>query len=144
MRVTVRYNPWKLPAPPVYLEGAPSPEEQQRQVREAEAARAVWKPDASAFALLDELRPAIGQVVVVQGWDPIMLMLDDEGPHPLRARCVGMVTRDDEEGRTRAYLLLEGVEVIQTAAGYDPRGGMSEEEGRLLFPLDQLYELVTA
>lgn len=91
--------------------------------------------------MLDRLRVAIGHDVVVQGWDPIMFVLDDEGPYPMRARCVDIVVRDDHDGHPQAYLVLEAIEVVTTPSGYDGRGALIADGNRFLFGVHDLYEL---
>ncbi len=141
MKITVTFNPWKLPSGPIHLEGSPSPEQLERERAAARAARAVWKPGAEAYELTDRLRAAVGHDIVLQGWDPMMLILEDEGPHPVRARCLDVVTREDDEGHVRAYLVLSDVELLPTPAGYDGRGSMLIEGERSLFGVHDLYEL---
>lgn len=142
MKITISSNPWCLPAPPLYLEGAPTPEERARQEVAAREARATWTPRPEAYALLERLRGAIGRNVVVQAWDPIMSWSDEEAPYPLRGRCVDVITRDDEEKLVRAYMVLEHVDVIKTPEGYDGRRYHLLEGDRLLFAVAEMYEVV--
>ena len=124
INIKISSNPWRLPGPPTYFEGAPSPAEAQREREEAAAARAVWQPGPKAHALLAELRSVVGQIVVVQGWDPIMWYMDDEGPAPIRARLRDVITRNDD-GHERAFLVLDG----------------SRPDESQLFDVADLYEL---
>jgi hypothetical protein len=101
----VNSNPWTLPGPPNHFEGKPTPAELECERAAAEAARKTWAPGPEAYALLDSLRAFVGKEVIIQGWDPIMLFLEDEGPSPIRATCEDVITRE-EDGHVRAYLVV--------------------------------------
>jgi hypothetical protein len=142
--IKVPSDAWSLPSPPCYMEGAPSAEDAERELREAAAARAVWKPSRKARALVRRLRAkAVSRVIVVQVIDAIMFWIPEEGPYPMRAVCCDVVIRRDSEGHERAYLLLERVEVIKTPEGYDGRANHLEsvDGGRFLLSLDRFREL---
>ena len=54
--ILLRDNPWCVPSGPVYLEGSPTPEEAERDRRRTAAARAAWRPEPDAWALVERLR----------------------------------------------------------------------------------------
>jgi hypothetical protein len=94
--------------------------------------------------MLEQLRPFVGREVVVQAWDSIMFWIDDEGPWPVRARCVDIVTRENAEGLLRAYLVLEKPEFVPTPAGYEQRDLLLPDGDRWLFGVHALSEIETA
>jgi hypothetical protein len=141
MKLTFNTNHWRFPSTPTYLEGGPSPEQREREEAAARTALALWKPGPEAFEMLDRLRLAVGHTVVVQGWDPIMFMMDDEGPYPVQARCVDIVVRDDAEGRPRAYLVLENASTVATPNGYEAADLLIRSEDQCLFGLHFIYEV---
>ncbi len=141
MKLTVGSNPWTLPGPPVDLEGCPSPEERERDEAEARARREVWEPGPEAFELVEQLKRFVGRRVVIQGWDPIMFLLDDEGPCPVRASCVDVILRKGPTGHLRAYLVLENPSEMKTAIGSSGLAQLAPDGERWLFALDQLYEV---
>ena len=143
MKISIRSNPWTLPGPPTHLEGRPSRSDLEREESEAAAKREAWEPGPQAFALLDQLRKFVGCEVIIQGWDPIMFLLDDEGPYPLRATCVDVITRNDPDGHLRAYLAIKDPSVVPTSAGYDGLKQLVPAGDSWLFGIDRLYEIET-
>lgn len=141
MRVTIEWNPWKLPSPPVYLEGRPTPAEKEAQEAEAEERRRTWEPGPEAFDLLDRLREFVGEEVVIQGWDSIMLLLDDEGPYPVLGTCLDVVTRTGPEGRQRAYVVLEDPTEHPTPRGGSGLSQLEREGDQWLFGIHKMYSI---
>lgn len=141
MKLTVGHNPWVLPSPPVYLEGRPSPEEQARVEARVEAERRVWEPGPDAFALLERLRPFIGAGVVIQAWDSIMFLLDDEGPYPIVAMCTDVLTRTGPTGHQRAYIALSDPTERRMPRGSSVLSKLVDDEDRCLFGVDMLYSI---
>ncbi len=141
VRICIKTNPWCLPSAPMYIEGSPTAEQAEREAEQARAARAAWKPSPDAWALLERLRAAIGCQVVVHAWDPIMFWIAEEGPYPMRGRCVDVVVRlrDDLE---RAYLVLDDIEAIRTPHGFDGRRRfVSREEAGVFVDVGELVEV---
>jgi hypothetical protein len=99
------------------IEGAPSKEERDSMVAEALAARAVWTPSEMALALVEKLREAIGHDVLVEPWDPIMMMLPAEGPYPILGRLLDVVIGRNRDGFEEAFLRLENPKEIVYPAG---------------------------
>jgi hypothetical protein len=139
-KLTIDINPWALPSPPLHFEGRPSQEERAREEAEAAAQRASWTPGPRALALLDELQAFVGQRVVIQGWDPIMYWMEDEGPHPIIATCTGTLTRVDG-GHLRAYLVLQDPVERPTPRGTSGLAQLVEGAGHWLFGLDKLLSV---
>ena len=125
----------------MYVEGRPSPSERARQEAETRAARASWKPGAEAFAMLESLRCLVGREVLIQAWDAFMFYIADEGPYPVRGRCLEVVTREDSEGHLRAYLVLENPEFVPTPNGSKAVDLLLRDGDRWLFGLHDIYEL---
>ncbi|MCB9684384.1 MAG: hypothetical protein H6738_05760 [Alphaproteobacteria bacterium] len=95
--------------------------------------------------MLERIRTeAVGEVVVVQGWDSIMLMLESEGPYPVRAVCRGVTIERNEHGHQQAYLLLEEPEAVRIPGGYDGFGQYHtgpHGDGLYRFNLADVYEI---
>jgi len=72
---------WKIPTGlgALILEGKPMPEELQKMKEMQDAKQEVWQPGLKAFELLVDLEGIIGREIVVQFWDDLMVLLDDEG-----------------------------------------------------------------
>jgi hypothetical protein len=115
--------PWQVPSErnafDGWLEGRPSEAERKEILERARWKRAHWQPGSKAWQRLFELHAFVGKHVRIQFWDSIMYMLDDEGPHPIKGDCVGIVTLLDD-GHLQPFLLLEHTAEIKT-------GGMSGE-----------------
>ncbi len=141
MKITIASNPWRLPSGSVYLEGAPTPGEVEAERQQVQAARDAWKPSSEARALRERLRAAIGRKVVVQQWDAIMLWCEDEGPYPMHARCMDVITQD-QGGHEQAYLVLEEVSEVKTRAGCSGLAAcIRQDDGRLLVSVSDILEV---
>ena len=141
MNLTISSNPWKLPDVPIYLEGRPSNKKLERDRRESAAARAAWSPSREAFELLDQLRPFVGSKVLIQCWDPIMFLLEEEGPYPIRATCMNVITRKDDAGFLRAYLVLQDPKSVPTRDEYDSIGSLASDGEYFLLGIDSSIRL---
>ena len=79
-------NHWRVPSAERafdgWIEGRPSEEERSQRIEEVLRERADWKPSKEAMQQLEQLKIYIGCRVRIQFWDPIMYLLDDEGPFP--------------------------------------------------------------
>lgn len=141
MQIRLNTNPWTLPGPPTYVEGNPSPEKIRDDKAEADAERREWSPTNAAYELLDRLRGFAGHMVVIQAWDPIMFMLEEEGPNPIRAKCLDVKTMTNSEGLLRAYLLIDDPSSIPTQEGYDDLDSLIPESDKWLFDIGSLYAI---
>ena len=94
--------------------------------------------------LLEQLKVYIGHRVQIQFWDPIMYMLDEEGPFPLEADCKDVVLLQDGEF-LQAYLVVDSIREILTPEGYSPLGFLCRRDNIVgqLASLSELYEIWT-
>jgi len=105
-----------------WLEGKPTKAQEQQGLEEARQKRRVWKPAPAAWELLVELMGEIpGQSIQIQLWNSIMLMLEDEGPFPIRAQCLEIAVRPEKDGVLQAYLKLAEPKSLRTRDGYEGR-----------------------
>jgi hypothetical protein len=140
MKLTITTNPWVPPAVAQASDGASTAED----LWEAEARAATFSPGLDAWALLARLRAYVGLRVIVHAGAPVVVMLDGEGPYPMRAFCREVVTRIDRAGRVRAFVVVEEVEVIRSLRGYDGRARyLVEDGGRLLLDVADLCGIAT-
>jgi hypothetical protein len=98
-------------------------------------------PDAGGSAA----RPRfIGQRVCIQFWDPIMFLLEDEGPYPMLVDCRGIALLR-HEGLLQAYLILNRIEELPNSSGYSPATFLDSKKqlGFALAPIAELAELAT-
>ncbi len=143
-KFAVEGNTWRLPSGSVYLEGKPSPEELAKHTAKGEAALAAWKPGPEGFKLLDQLRSFIGSKVVIRAWAEIMYWMEEEGPYPIRARVVDVMTRPDENGYLRAYMVLENPRHVFTPGGGGGSYYIERDDWRWLFRVADLLEIEAA
>ena len=139
-------NFWRIPSPEHafdgWIEGNPSKAKRQKAIAAATAAREAWKPSEEAFNLVEQLNGFSGSKVQLQFWDPIMYMLEPEGPFPAIADCLG-VTLLQDDGFLQAYLMVDGVKEVPTAEGYSPEGYFIKRADceYLLAPVADLYSV---
>lgn len=145
-KITVTTAHWRVPsverALEGFVEGKPS-EELKRQIEFGTLReRAAWKPGAEAMRLVEQLKAYVGCRVHIQFWDPIMNMLDDEGPFPLEADCKDVVLLQHGEF-LQAYLVIDDIREKPTQDGYSPQGYLVSIENisGYLAPLSELYEI---
>jgi hypothetical protein len=98
------------------IEGATSQEDQDRIIRKALEARALWMPSNEALLLVEKLREGIGHDFLVEPWDPIMEMLPSEGPCPIIGRCLDVLVRKDAAAFEQAYLKLRAPREVRYPA----------------------------
>lgn len=91
--------------------------------------------------MLDQLKAFEGRPVVIQPWDSIMFVLEEEGPNPIHAVCASVFTRTDENGLLRAYLALKFPRSISTPYGYDMT--LATEGDYSIFPVAELYHITS-
>lgn len=145
-KITVTTNHWRVPsverALDGWMEGKPSKEERRQRKEEVLKKRAGWKPSKEAMELVEQLKAYIGCRVQIQFWDPIMNMLEEEGPFPLEADCKDIVLLHDGEF-LQAYLVVDSIREIRIPDGYSPIGYLGSRDiivGKLA-PLSELYKI---
>ena len=120
--IVINYNHWRVPSVEGALSGileGPSEARRQEIVTEAITARAAWKPSAEGMQLVEQLKAFVGSRVQIQFWDSIMFWLEEEGPFPAEADCVGVALLQDGDF-LQAYLLVRNVKEIPNKDGYSP------------------------
>jgi len=145
--IVVSRNGWRVPkgnstAFNGFLEGRLTDEQKLQVIAEAEAARAVWKPNAEAMTLVECLEGFVGHKVRVQLWDASMWFHELEGPYPFYARCLGVEIRE-VEGFPQAFLRLNEIVEIPNDIGYSPTPYFQEGEGgdHVLASVADLYSI---
>jgi hypothetical protein len=144
--ITVTKNHWCVPnearAFDGWMEGRPTEMQKQEVLEAARIARAAWKPSDEGFELVEQLKGFVGSRVQVQFWDPIMFMLEDEGPFPIQADLVKVMLQEDE-GFLQAYLVLTNFTEISTKDGYSAMGfiGKTDSDGNCLASLADIYRI---
>ena len=125
-RLLIHHNPWVVPGRGNVIEGRPTPEMVALQEAAYRHNRANWQPGPEALALVEKLKDFTGFSVEIQFWDPIMLMLEDEGPYPLQADCIGVVLLAEQDGVLQAYLHIDNPKEIATPEGHDCLGYLKQ------------------
>lgn len=145
--ITIKRAHWRIPsvgrAFDGYLVGKPTAEEKKGKIEQAKKDREAWKPIDKAWKQLEEVKLSINHNVIIQIWDPMMFMLGDEGPYPIKACCINVVTHPDADGFIQAYMKLKNVECIETENGYDGLGRLEEshDDDTYTLNLGQIYEI---
>ena len=139
MEYVLSSNPWAGPGV-ISLEGTreqhdaiPVPVEsvedkQVRSVRQAE--------------VIEQLRPYIGHAISLEAWDPIMLILDDEGPFAIFGRLIEFVVPEGGDP-LRPLLRLEEAKSVRTRDGYDLLADLEIDGAYVLFDVGRLYRITT-
>lgn len=145
MKYAIQTAHWRVPsedrALDGWLEGSPTPEQYAALIAEAKRERKNWKPSAEAWGQLRDLEDFIGQRVRIQFWDPIMSLLDNEGPYPMVAECRGIALLRDESF-LQAYLILDRIEEGPNLSGRSSRFLKRQGEvGLTLAPIAHLAEI---
>lgn len=137
---------WRVPSPERategWVEGRPTDRQIAAAREESVRARAAWRPDDEAWCQLISLQAFVGKHVRLQFWNPIMIMLESEGPSPLTADCRGIVTIDDG-GFLQPFLLVAGVRERPTEDGSSPLGYLRAHPDFIhkLAPVADLHEI---
>jgi hypothetical protein len=146
MTYTINTAHWRVPSEERafdgWLEGSPTPAERTAILVEVAGRRENWTPNSEAWSQLRDVEHFIGQRVRIQFWDPIMFLLEDEGPYPVLADCQGIVLRRRERF-LQAYLILDRVEELPNSSGYSPASFL-ERDGKLgctLAPIAEVLEI---
>jgi hypothetical protein len=148
MRLTIETRFWQVPsrtnAFQGVIEGRPTDDKRQQVYEKVDRERAEWKPSNEAWHQLRQLQEIVGQSVWIQFWNPIMFMLEDEGPFPLKADCRG-ITLVPEDGFLQPYLMLENVSEVLTPDGSSSLGYLKSIPGiaATCAPVAELYEIGT-
>jgi hypothetical protein len=148
IKFTFSRRPWCVPSAEHAfdgcIEGRPTNVLRAAVVARLLRRRLAWNPDAEAWAQLIELQRVVGQRVRIQFWSPVMYLLaDDEWPHPVEARCEGVLTLI-EDGRLQAFLVLRDPVEVQTggSSGLSYLIERGVVTGRLA-PVAALFEVET-
>lgn len=131
MEYTLRQNPWSEPEAIISLEGGRDDARDRARPREPADPEAV---KAARSAVVEHVEAFVGRQVTLQAWDPIMVVLDEEGPFPIAARVVELV----ETGAIPA-LRLDNARSRKTPDGYDLLPELERAGESILFPVDRLY-----
>lgn len=146
IKITITTSYWRVPSAERafdgWIEGKPSEEEKRQRIEEALRERSGWKPSKEAMQLVEQLKAYVGCRVQIQFWDPIMYMLEEEGPFPLEADCKDIVLLQDGEF-LQAYLVVDSIREIPTPDGYSPLRYLGRRDDIVgqLAPLSELYEI---
>lgn len=145
-RIILRGNPWRMPSEERAFEGmiAGRPTKMQRvdRLRQVRAARETWKPSAEAIALVDHIRTMVGRRICIQIRDPIMELLEDEGPFPIAGICIEVTVREDG-GFPQAFIGLSETSERVSLHGYAALGKFSVQSspGNVSIPLAEIIAI---
>ncbi len=143
MKYTIKTAHWRVPSEARafegWLEGSPTLDERTAELAKVARRRENWTPNSEAWSQLRDLERFIGQRVCIQFWDPIMFLLEDEGPYPVLADCQGIALLRRERF-LQAYLILDRIEDRPNVSGYSPAKFL-ERENKLGFTLAPIAEL---
>ena len=125
-----------------WLEGKPSEEQTRVAIATALAARASWKPSKQGLELVAQLKALIGWRIQIQFWDPIMSILEDEGPFPLDGDCTDVLLLQSGDF-LQAYIALKNAQEVPNADGYSPLRCLRSVDGvaHRLAPLSAIYAI---
>jgi hypothetical protein len=146
VKYTIKPAHWRVPSEDRafdgWLEGRPTPDQRTAILAAVARARENWAPNSEAWGQLRELERFVGQRVCIQFWDPIVLLLDDEGPYPMLADVQG-IALIRREGFLQAYLMLDRIEECPDASGYSPTKFLNREDklGCSLAPIAEVAEI---
>lgn len=148
MKYLIQWARWLVPSEDRAfegkLEGRVTPAERAERYAEVARLRKNWKPCPEAWSQLQDLEQFIEHRIRVQFWDPIMYMLEDEGPYPLHADCQGIALLRQEQF-LQAYLMLARIEILPTSRGCSPERFL-ERKSELectLAPIAEVLEVET-
>ena len=147
-KYTVQTPYWRVPSEARafdgWLEGSPTAEQRAARLTEVRRERERWTPSKEAWAQLRDFEFFIGQRIRIQFWDPIMLLLEDEGPYLLIANCRGIALLR-HEGFLQPYLILDHAQELPNSSGYSPARFLDtkKEPGLTLAPVAELLEITS-
>lgn len=145
-RITISTSHWKIPdakhALDGWLEGQPTKAQIAEARDRANKEREVWTPNNEALLLVEQLKSFVGFRIRIQFWDPVMSMLEDEGPFPLECDCSDVVILQ-RDGFPQAYLVIKNVREIRTPHGFSRLEQLEavQSGGDQLAPVSKVYEI---
>lgn len=102
------FNSWKIPSAGIQLEGKATPEVERRQKEYLEERRSNWKLTERSMSLFYRLRRVMGSTVIIQLWEPIMEVFEDDGPLPFCGKLTGMSIEEVKvDGRYYPQLYIQ-------------------------------------
>ena len=120
-RIALHGNPWRIPSEERAFEGMivghPTKAQRAERLRQVRAARDAWRPSPEAMAVVHRIQKLVGNRICIQIWDPIMLLLEDEGPFPIEGICSDVFFRE-EGGFPQAFIGLSNALEHPTLSGY--------------------------
>jgi hypothetical protein len=146
MKYTIETAHWRVPSEARafdgWLEGSPTPDQRAATLAEVARRRETWTPNSEAWGQLRDVERFIGQRVCIQFWDPIMFLLEDEGPYPVLADCQGIALLRRERF-LQAYLILDRIEERPNVPGYSPARFLERDSklGWTLAPIAEVAEI---
>ena len=141
---------WKLPVPENAFSGRlegpqPKKDEIEWEHFKISVAREFWRdqgPKPGAWSQFHATTYLIGKKLLIQLWDPIMWLCDDEGPDPFEGYCAGVNLAHNEEGYLQCYMHLKDVRCPKAEYEWDACFCMRETaEGGFLLSLGRVFEL---
>jgi hypothetical protein len=148
MKYAIQTAHWRVPSEARafdgWLEGNPTQEQRIAVLAEVARQRENWIPSSEAWSQVRDLERFIGQRVRIQFWDPIMFLLEEEGPYPMLADCRGIALLRHLRF-LQAYLILDCIEELPNSSGYSPAGFLvsKKERSLTLAPIAELAEVAT-
>lgn len=101
---------WKIPSGEgvLYIEGIPTDEERNENLRRTSERRKFWQPDITALQTYKQLTSLEGDDITIQIWEDLMEMCPDDGPSPFSCKLVKVFTKEiQEEDRKFLQLFIE-------------------------------------
>ncbi len=141
---------WKLPVPENAFSGRlegppPKKDEVEWENFKISVAREFWRdsgPEPGAWSQFHATTFLIGKKLLIQLWDPIMWLCDDEGPDAFEGYCAGVNLAHNEEGYLECYMHLKEVRCPKAEYEWDASFCMRETaEGGFLLNLGKVFEL---
>lgn len=147
--ITFLYSHWKLPsyehAFDGCLEGKPTIAQEKEILNAIDERRRDWLeygPQPQGWDQFSEVTQIVGKKLVIQIWDPIMFMLEDDGPYPFEAHCVGLNLALNNDGYMQSHMCLKGVYCPQDKDGFDGAGRLEKApNGVFMLNLGDIYKI---
>lgn len=129
-RIALHGNPWRIPSEERAFEGMivghPTKAQRAERLRQVRAARDAWRPSPEAMAVVHRIQKLVGNRICIQIWDPIMELLEDEGPFPIAGICMEVTVRE-EGGFPQAFISLSETSERITLHGYAALARFSDQ-----------------
>jgi hypothetical protein len=103
-------NHWKIPSGEgvIHLEGKPTEERRLENIQRTTEKRLNWKPGSDAMDIYRQLLSMEGHWVVIELWDDIIVMMEEEGPLPFKCLLKGVAIKTvQEQDRDFDQLFIE-------------------------------------